>query len=368
MRFSNSKNKVFILEGEQGKTLVGSIAHQIHERASEWRAMPRLPRSANHVGTDLLAATQSNGEVADNLRKTDVLTMRRAGFAIKLRDFEAYERDLLPEAWTEHRRAFFRAFTQHVLVLPQFFDLAVYLPRVIRLATACEDFAELSRIIKALRELYMQVGEQCEIGVKAWPEGQEKPDPVKMLARWEKQLFSRVRESISAAFPPRLSREGKASWHMHMRNCLPARSVGAAANKLFSYKRFQIEQARLFSLDLAHMPFRFIGLPKEMVAQRGIPAKKTIPGFENAAELLPDSVLNGAQTLAHWIGFKHMPPGLPFATRPFNLPEMFILNRHAYSQAAQDSMRSVVLSVRGFELVRKRQFSIRTTYCRYRTV
>ncbi|WP_209304243.1 hypothetical protein [Pusillimonas caeni] len=54
--------------------------------------------------------------------------MRRAGFAIKLRDFEAYERDLLPEAWTAHRRAFFRAFTQHVLVLPQFFDLAVYLP------------------------------------------------------------------------------------------------------------------------------------------------------------------------------------------------------------------------------------------------
>lgn len=61
--------------------------------------MPRLPRSDTHVGTDLLAATQSDGEVADNLRKTDALTMRRAGFAIKLRDFEAYERDLPPAAW-----------------------------------------------------------------------------------------------------------------------------------------------------------------------------------------------------------------------------------------------------------------------------
>jgi hypothetical protein len=135
IRFANAKNKVFMLADEPGKTLVDAIAHQIHERASEWRAMPRLPRSASHVGTDLLAATQSDGEAADNLRKADALTMRRAGFAIKLRDFEAYERDLPPGAWQAHRQAFFRAFVQHVLVLPQFFDLAVYLPRVIRLAT-----------------------------------------------------------------------------------------------------------------------------------------------------------------------------------------------------------------------------------------
>ncbi|HGB7429120.1 TPA: RNA-directed DNA polymerase, partial [Pseudomonas aeruginosa] len=71
IRFANAKNKVFMLVGEPGKTLVDAIAHQIHERASEWRAMPRLPRAASHVGTDLLAATQSDGEAADNLRKAD---------------------------------------------------------------------------------------------------------------------------------------------------------------------------------------------------------------------------------------------------------------------------------------------------------
>ena len=54
IRFANAKNKVFMLAGEPGKTLVDAIAHQIHERASEWRAMPRLPRSPSHVGTDLL--------------------------------------------------------------------------------------------------------------------------------------------------------------------------------------------------------------------------------------------------------------------------------------------------------------------------
>lgn len=350
VRFANSKNKVFILTGEPGRTLVDAISHQIHERASEWRAMPRLPRSAAHVGTDLLAATQSDGEAADNLRKADALTMRRAGFAIKLRDFEAYERDLLPEAWTAHRRAFFRAFIQHVLVLPQFFDLAVYLPRVIRLATACEDFADLRRIIETLQGLCKQVQEQCDISVKAWPEGQGEPNATEMLGRWKKQLFTSIRESITAAFPPRLSKAGKQAWQTYMADCHAVIDLGSFLSWPLSAREFQIQQARLFSIDLAHMPFRFIGLPKEMVAQRGIPAKKTVVGCDKAAELLPDAVLDGAQTLAQWIGFKLLPQGLPFATRPFNLPELFILNRHAYSEAAKDSMQAVVLSVRGFEL------------------
>lgn len=353
VHFANGKNKVFILAGEAGKTLVDAIAHQIHERASEWRAMPRLPRSATHVGTDLLAATQSDGEAADNLRKADALTMRRAGFAIKLRDFEAYERDLLPEAWTAHRRAFFRAFTQHVLVLPQFFDLAVYLPRVIRLATACEDFADLRRIIEALQRLCQQVQEQCDIVVKAWPEGEDRPNAVEMLGRWKGQLFTGIRESIAAAFPPRLSKAGKQAWQTYMADCHPVIDLDAFLSWPLSVKGFQTQQARLFSLDLAHLPFRFIGLPKEMVAQRGIPAKKTVVGCDKAAELLPSAVLEGAQTLAQWIGFKRLPQGLPFATRPFNLPELFILNRHAYSEATQDDMQAVVLSVRGFELGEK---------------
>lgn len=270
IHFANGKNKVFILEGESGKTLVDSIANQIHERASEWRAMPRLPRSPEHVATDLLTATQSDGEAADSLRKADALTMSRAGFAIKLRDFEAYERDLLPEAWAQHRQAFFSAFIQHVLVLPQFFDLAVYLPRVIRLATVCEDFSDLRQIIKALENCCSQVKKQCEVGIKAWPEGEEKPDAAEMINRWQAQLFSSIRESITAALPFRLSRAGKKAWQTHMTD----NELAIALSCSLSTKYFQEQQARLFSFDLAHIPFRFIGLPKEMVAQRGMPAKK----------------------------------------------------------------------------------------------
>lgn len=348
IRFANAKNKVFILAGEPGKTLVDAIAHQIHARASEWRAMPRLPRSASYVGTDLLAATQSDGEAADNLRKADVLTMRRAGFAIKLRDFEAYERDLPPDAWQAHRQAFFRAFGQHVLVLPQFFDLAVYLPRVIQLATACEDFESLSKILRALEQLCTQLTEHCTLSIKACPDGNLPPASALMQV-WQKQIYTTVRESISAAFPPKLSKWGKAAWQAHMADCLPA-DAEEFQNWYLAPKGFQAQQARLFSFDLAHMPFRFIGLPKEMVAQRGIPAKKTVLYCAQAADLLPDTVCEGTQHLARWISAKGFAHGLLFATRPYNLPELFILNKSAYDPGQREIMQGVVLAVRGFKL------------------
>ncbi len=349
--FANDKNKVFMLSGQTGKTLVEAIEHQIHERASEWRAMPRLPRSSSYVGTDLLAATQSDGEAADNLRKADALTMRRAGFAIKLRDYEAYERDLHPDAWQAHRHAFFEAIIDHVLVLPHFFDLAVYLPRVVRLATACEDFRYVRKIINALNKLCGQVKDDCRIQIKSClPENQ--PSALNVIKLWQLQLFDSIRESISAAIPPQMSKAGKLAWHDSMDDCLL--DVEVFLSWYSTAKAFQAQQAKLFSYDLAHMPFRFIGLPKEMVAQRGIPARKTVIHFAHAAALLSSAeakVVEGNQLLAHWINFKNgLPNGLLFATRPFNISELFILNKDAYVESARADMQAVVFAVRGFEL------------------
>lgn len=112
--FENSKNKLFILAGSTGTALVNAISEQINQRASEWRSLPDLPDSPSTVATDLLKATNLAGEQADNLRKTDALTLHRAGFALSLRDYEAFERDLPPEAWQAHRHAFFSAVIEHL--------------------------------------------------------------------------------------------------------------------------------------------------------------------------------------------------------------------------------------------------------------
>lgn len=346
--FENDKNKVFLLEGETGKTLVDSIAHQIHVRASEWRSLPNMPESASHVATDMVAATQHDGQTADNLRKTDDLTMRRAGFAIKLRDFEAYERDLRPEAWKEHRQAFFRAFCQHVIVLPCFFELAIYLPRVVKLATSCEDFDSLNEIVLRLKMLYTAVAKSCELKLKSCPKDNEL-SPDEILDQWRNQLFSSVQECIIASFPPRLSKAGHAAWQEHMVNS----KSGLTISKL-PVKVIQAKQAVLFSHDLAHQPFRFIALPKEMVAQRGIPSKKTISVLQDFSILPKKEIIEGISILSRWIKFMNgMPLGLLFATRPLNLYEVFILAKEPYEEDSQYELKKVVLALRGFELGEK---------------
>lgn len=348
VRFSNSKNKVFLMAGEQGVRLVESIANQIYQRASEWRALPNLPADPNRIGTDLVAATQSDGEAADNLRKTDALTMRRAGFAIKLRDFEAYERDLPPEVWESHRHAFFHAFIQHVMVLPTFFELALYVPRVVSLATACEDFKHLHQIIKELDKVCATVDQFCSLTIKSYPTDSD-PAPKVIMNCWKKQLFSSVKESIIAAFPTRLSKAGKMAWQEHMEGYSPP-TIEAFLDWPLSTSVFMAEQLRLFSFDLAHIPFRFIALPREMIAQRGIPAKKSALTFEVQADLLPRSVTDGCTKLAQWARMKGLPHGLLFATRPFNLTELSVLVKEPFVRSNQDAMHAVVLALRGFSL------------------
>lgn len=161
-------------------------------------------------------------------------------------------------------------------------------------------------------------------------------------------------EAIVAAFPPRISKVGKQTWNDNLKNWHTRCGLDIEyLGRDFSLKGYQEQQARLFSLDLAHMPFRFIGLPKEMIAQRGIPAPKTVGHCAEVSELLPDIVVLGNQVLAEWCKFKIIPHGLLFATRPFSLPELFILNNEAYSASARQEMRAVVLAVRGFVLGNK---------------
>ncbi|WP_165720891.1 RNA-directed DNA polymerase [Bordetella trematum] len=342
IQFDNGKNKIFRLEGPTGLAMIGSIERNIHERASEWRALPNLPHAAEQIGTDLVAATQQDGDFADNLRKADSLAMRRASFAIKLRDFEAYERDLPPTQWAQHRHAFLDAFIQHVLVLPHFFELETYLIRVVRLAVACEDFKHLGQIIKAVRKLVAQVHDNCKPKIKSASKKIKETDDT-LVARWEAQLLRAIRQGIIAAMPPKLSTQGKADWHEHI--VKPEFDTGI----LGSLSSIHARHARWFACDLAHLPLRFAGMFASMVDQRGIPKGGKFLPKDASTMLLPDDIELGIRVLAHWIGFKErIPSGLRFATRPFNLSELFIIAPKACETCNQDELAWVVRALRGF--------------------
>lgn len=342
IQFDNEKNKIFLLEGPTGLEIIGSIERNIHERASEWRALPVLPHSADQIGTDLVAATQQDGQLVDNLRKADRLAMRRASFAIKLRDFEAYERDLPPAQWAQHRHAFLDAFIRHVLVLPHFFELETYLTRIVRLAVACEDFKHLGLIVEAGCNLVKNVRDSCKPKIKAAPKKIEEADE-ELVGKWGKQLFGTIHQGIIAAMPPKLSKQGKAAWNEYI--VKPGFEIGA----LEPLAQIHEKHAHWFACDLAHMPLRFAAMPVSMIDQRGIPSRRKFLLQEAPVVPLPNDINSGIQILAQWVGFKaRIPSGLSFATRPFNLPELYVIAQKVCEACHQDDLKDVVQALRGF--------------------
>jgi len=301
--FSNKKNKVFFLQGSTGKTLVDSLSRQIEERASEWRALPNLSGNPDDIATDLISATQGDGEAADNLRKADSLSMTRSKFAMKLRDFEAYERDLPPEAWEQHRKAFFKAYVEHTLTLPVYFDLEKYLPRVLRLATACEDFAELKEMVEKVLKLVEQVSDDCKPTIKSCKEDYNADN---IIDKWKLYIRQVVEESLKAAFPVRLSTEGKRLWSELFPN------DGTVLSFDVSVKALQAAHTSLFNHDLATLPFRFIGLPDFLVERRRVPAKKTVTYLQGAEQIVLDSVVTGLEHVSREGRLYKKDAGLPY--------------------------------------------------------
>lgn len=346
--FKNSKNKLFVLSDGPGTALVNAISEQINQRASEWRALPDLPDNPGTIATDLLKATNHAGEQADNLRKTDALTLHRAGFALNLRDYEAFERDLSPEAWQTHRHAFFEAVIDHLLTPVTFFELAQYLPRIVRMATACCDFKHLGKILKQLQDLSDIICDQCNHEIKAKKDASDE-DKLKGLHRWQNSLTGILTESILSALPPRLSATAQKDWLNEVESHW--QRLAEIIDLPGSLREMQKQHARLFSHDLAHIPLRFSGLAKEMLSQPCIPARKKLikaswqPGDAQV-------IGNAIETLAGWFKPKlanGIPPGLYFATRPFSLNELYLIAPQPFSSASQPDLGKVICALRGFE-------------------
>lgn len=350
--FDNSKNKLFVLSGTTGLAMVNAISEQANKRASEWRSLPDLPDSPESVATDLLKATSLTGEQADTLRKTDALTLHRAGFALNLRDYEAFERDLPPEEWQTHRHAFFAAAIEHILTPVKFFELSQYLPRIVRMAVACEDFEHLGRIIKAINNLAVKISISCEFTIKGLD--RKKEISLEDISRCWSSLLEALTDNIASAFPPKLSSNGKIAWSTfdyelkkgHYGN----HHLTLALNRWISTSiNIQKIQAILFSRDLAHIPLRFMGLPTEMVSQRGIPLRQNLLTFQLDG-LLPDEMLDGHDILAGWMKLRqNFPPGLAFATRPYNLNELYLVAPQPFLASNLKALAAVIKALRGFD-------------------
>ena len=150
LRFVGEKQKVFALKGQTGKALLISIARTISDHSSDWRLLPDLPNDPGRLVTDFIAAGRDAAEQVDSLRKADGISVQRLAFALRLRNFEAVQRDLHPSQWKAHREHFYTLTLDHVVTAPGVFAYGPYTSRLVGLAVACGDWKEAAAIINRL--------------------------------------------------------------------------------------------------------------------------------------------------------------------------------------------------------------------------
>lgn len=154
LRFGGHKQRVFILSGDSGQSLLGHIERTIKEHSSEWRLLPDLPDDPHKLAADFISATRDATEQADSLGKSDGISIKRLEFALRLRNFESIARNLAPEQWQHQRSHFFKLVEHSVLTANGVFDYAPYIPRVVGLAVACGDWPAARLLIRRLKVVF----------------------------------------------------------------------------------------------------------------------------------------------------------------------------------------------------------------------
>ena len=356
--FDNSKNKIFRLSGESGRALIGSIQKTIDERASEWRAFTPIPSDPRSIPTDLAVAIREDGDNAATLRDADAVSTRRSAFAIRLRDFEAYERDLDLDSWADQRTAFFDAVCRTVLVLPNFFELASYMPRLVKLAAACGDSEALSDLFRSVRDVYRQTLDTCNLTINAYRNDDLASRSVEQV--WGHQLARECLESLASGMATDWPRP------VLQNICAPLLNLDSQINRRVGPRILGKLHLRLFLRDLAHRPYRFALLEPEYGPTRGIPSTAdadddcivsvdTDDDIQIGLDLLVDS-LRGTNRPSWPIGSGgdrgSKISGLLFATRPPNAWELFLALRGKsqvkYGFAPASTIQTILMAMRGY--------------------
>lgn len=151
--FAGAKQKIFALSSPHGLDLIQHIREQIRIQSSEYRLLPEVPNTAVEMASRALLATPNASLQVDALRKADVVSVRRLGLSLLLRDIEAYSSDLRPESWARVRTEFYGLVKRHVVTPSGFFEFISYVPRVFGLMLSCGDTIPAEELIFDLQNV-----------------------------------------------------------------------------------------------------------------------------------------------------------------------------------------------------------------------
>ncbi|MBK0030953.1 hypothetical protein IBT47_01535 [Erwinia sp. S43] len=150
LKFTARKQKIFSLSGAYGLDFIDQISNQIKEQSSEYRLLPELPTDSIEMANKTLLASSDASLIPDALRKADVVSIRRLGLSLLLKDIESYSNDLDSIKWVEKRKEFYGLVGRYLLTPQGIFEYYGYLHRVFRLMIINNDFGYTNTFIEKL--------------------------------------------------------------------------------------------------------------------------------------------------------------------------------------------------------------------------
>lgn len=202
IEFSNLKNRLYSMGGTTGLNLLTTLRAAADQRSSEWRMMPELPTNKTEVGAAVSRAKNVDGDAADSLSSLEGISMSRSNFALTLRDFEAFARDIETESWKEQRLAFFEAVRDYVLTPFTIFEMDGYIERVFSLALNCNDYMEFADLAKAYIRTASSVLKHARVQVAGisspMMDGQTSQEELRriVLPAWSSHLHEKIANAV----------------------------------------------------------------------------------------------------------------------------------------------------------------------------
>lgn len=268
-----SKLSMVHVEGKYGQWAVNHVRSVMTRNTSEWRSMPVLPENPIDVATQIIALMYGKHQDEEFLGLESLAT-KRAEFALKVRDLETIARNVDAKTWQAHREQFLVAFLQHTARLDLFSDFHGYYKRLFRLALGVGDTSGAQRIAHALTEIADHVGiKSLTVRVAGYP-AQDKSEQSKIVGAWKQLVYREFADEVVATPPKLVTHAQKVALLTTLERLNPShcqnelRRVSLTLDQEAGdekYKEyFENEFTRLFSMDLALVPFRHVLMSREV--------------------------------------------------------------------------------------------------------
>jgi hypothetical protein len=336
LKFTPSKQKIFSLSPKYGLDLVNQISSQIRAQSSEYRMLPAVPEDANSMAEKALLASSDASLIADALRKTDVVSIRRLGLSLLIRDLESYSNDLSRLEWGYIRKEFYGLVERYITTPKGIFDLSSYLSRIFQIMISNYDFNEAINIIDKITNCFDIITKTTEKNTH-----QKLFLCKKYFA--ESLIETALRSSTISGFE---------QWSALRRTIIHICNLHDHEYKAITKSKLQELSRNLLLSDLGVRPYKDYWFYSQHNDESSIKIPKShsvnkilhlplIRKFRNSASL----------KLPHW-------PAITFPTRPLSIPEIVM----ACPETLDDSqlLKDFILGLRGAKTIEEINFSRET--------